>query len=204
MKHFLAMKKKVLSRKDLQILRVIMEKIRINYSELARELNVSHTAIRKRINKMIFENKYVAMIPELNIKNLNFILALVFLEVATDTDLNKLLLRFSECPRIISIFKVMGEYNLVALVYAENYKVLDSILGSCMLRTAGEVRRSKVIPIQNILMGEYFRIQIPVKKYVNAPCGIKCYECTRLKMKECIGCPSTIYYRGWFALEKKN
>lgn len=73
--------------------------------------------------------------------------------------------------KIIFIFKIMEEYNLVALVYAENYKVLDSILGSCMLRTANEVRRSEVIPIQNVLIGEYFRIQIPVKKYINTPCG---------------------------------
>ena len=148
----------------------------------------------------MFEREIVKLIPQLNFKKLNFILALVFMEVATDKEINYLLARFEECPRIISLYKTFGEYNLIALVYAENQRVLDSIMGSCMLRIAREVRRSIVVPIQGILIGEYIPIKIPVKKYDDPPCGIKCSECTRYNFGECVGCPVIRKYRGRLAI----
>ncbi|RLE62211.1 MAG: hypothetical protein DRJ38_10040, partial [Thermoprotei archaeon] len=97
-----------LSVKDLVLIRNLEDSCKVNYKHVADRLGVSHTAIKKRVSKIISRN-YISLNVSLNLKKLGFILALLFLEVATDEHLNKLLDRFSECPRIILMFKTMGD-----------------------------------------------------------------------------------------------
>jgi len=189
-----------LSVKDLVLIRNLEDSCKVNYKQVADRLGVSHTAIKKRVSKIISRN-YISLNVSLNLKKLGFILALLFLEVATDEHLNKLLDRFSECPRIILMFKTMGDYNLAALIYAEDRRVLDSILGTCMLRTMEGIRKSTVIPISNILINRYYNVKIPVQKWEIAPCGVDCCSCKRYRSKECIGCPVTKCYTGWFSIK---
>jgi len=195
------MKEHALSDKDLILIKSLEGNCRANYKRVADRLGISHTAVKKRVDKLLSKN-CVSIITTLNLKKLGFILALLFLEVSTDEHLNKLLEKFRECPRIISMFKTFGEYNMIALIYAENEKVLDSILGTCMLRIMKGIRRSLVMPISDILLGEYYKVKIPVKKWDIAPCGIDCYNCKRYKSKECIGCPAVKCYTGWFSIKE--
>jgi len=191
-----------LSKKDLILLKNLEGSCKVNYKQLADILHISHTAVKKRVRKLI-SRRYLAIIPALNLKKLGFIYALLFLEVANDQYLSSLLKKFSQCPRIIFMFRTLGEYNLVALIYAENDKVLDSILGSCMLRTMEGIRKSTVIPISSILLNHFCYLKIPVRKSKIASCGIDCYSCMRYKLDKCIGCPSVIYYRGYFSVSKE-
>lgn len=188
-----------LSEEDLALLESLKGKCRANYKRVSEELGVSHTAVRKRVAKLVSRG-YVAIEPLLNLKKLGFILALLFLEVASEKHLSKLLETFSECPRIISLFKTIGEYNLVALIYAEDAKVLDSILGTCMLRTMEGIRRSEVVLISDVLLNEYYRLKIPVRRLEKAPCGADCFNCERFRKDKCLGCPAVKCYTGWFSL----
>ena len=99
------------------------------------------------------------------------------------------------------MYKRQGEYNLAALIYAEDNKVLDSILGTCMLRVAEGIRKSEVMLIPKILINEYYNLRVPIGGQEKAPCGADCYNCEKLKSNECIGCPSVKYYKGWFSLK---
>lgn len=190
-----------LSERDLILIKNLEDSCRVNYKRGA--FGLSHTAVKKRFSKIISKN-YVLLNVSLNLRKLGFILALLFLEVATDENLNGLLDKFGECPRIISMFKIMGEYNLAVLIYAENRKVLDSILGTCMLRTMKGIRKSTVIPISNILIKQYYNVRIPVQKFEIAPCGVNCCSCKRYISKECTGCPVTKCYTGWFSISKSE
>jgi len=75
------------------------------------------------------------------------------------------------------------------------------MLGTCILRTAEEVRKSVVYPVSEALIGGFLPIEIPEKSFDKPPCGINCCECGRYKYQECIGCPLTECYRGWFRIE---
>jgi len=189
-----------LSEKDLVLIKNLEGSCKVNYKQVADKLGISHTAVKKRLTRIVSRG-YASLSVSLNLRKLGFILALLFLEVATDEYLSKLLDKFNECPRIISMFKVMGEYNLVALIYAEDPGVLDSILGSCMLRTMKGIRKSKVIPISNILINQCYNVRIPVREREIAPCGADCYNCKRYKAGECMGCPAVKYYTGWFSVK---
>jgi len=193
-------RQRTLSEKDLAFIKALENNCKVNYKQVARILGISHTAARKRTEKLI-SNEYISIVPALNLKRLGFILALLFLEVANEEYLSKLLEKFKECPRIIFMFKVMGEYNLVALIYAEDERVLDSILGTCILRTMEGIRKSEVVLIPKILINDYYNLRVPIGEREKAPCGADCYNCERLKSDECIGCPSVKYYTGWFSLK---
>ena len=193
-------KQRTLSERDLAFIKALENNCKVNYKRVARILSISHTAARKRTEKLV-SNKYISIIPALNLKRLGFILVLLFLEVASEEYINKLLEKFKECPRIIFIFKVIGEYNLAALIYAEDDKVLDSILGTCMLRVSEGIRKSEVMLIPKILINEYYNLRIPIGEREKAPCGADCYNCEKLRSNECIGCPSVKYYNGWFSLK---
>jgi len=188
----------IATKKDLQLIRLIDGNLRPNYTGLARKLGVSHTAIVKRVGKLL-NMDLVRFSPLINVEKFNFRLVFILMEVTSDEYIDKLITRFRGCPRIISMFKVLGEYNLAVLVYAEDESVLNAILGTCMLRTAEGIRRSVVIPITSVLIGKYLSVRIPTKKLAKTPCGLVCSECRKYLRNECVGCPSTTYYRGFFA-----
>ncbi len=180
------------------MLSVVEGCLRPNYSLVARELGVTHTAVIKRVSRLL-DRGLVKFSPLINVEGLGFKLVLILLEVVNDEYISKLLERFRECPRIIHMFKVLGDYNLAVLAYAEDESVLNAMLGTCMLRTANGIRRSSVIPVTSVLLGEYLRIRVPRKEYLETPCGLLCSRCVKYVRRECIGCPATIYYRGTFS-----
>ncbi len=190
--------RKPLGERDVRLLKCLEGACRVSYGEVARRVGVTHTAVRKRVAKLI-SGGYLNVYPSLNVEKLGFNLALLFLEVATDEDVDKLLSRFRGCPRIIHMFRVVGEYNLAALIYAEDSSVMESILGTCMLRTAEGIRRSLVIPVARVLLNKYFNLKVPAARLDIAPCGIDCKSCKRFREGRCTACPSVKCYKGWFS-----
>ena len=195
--------KRRLSKKELALLKAAEGCCRVSYTETSRKLGVSHTAVRKAIDKLASKG-LLEVAPLLNVENLDVVLALLFLEVPSDREVNKILERFRECPRIISMFKTLGEYNVVALIYAEDQSVLDSILGSCMLRVAEGIRKSEVILVSSVLLGGTLHLKVSVSRRSVAPCGVDCYACDRFRSGKCVACPAVWCYTGWFSLRPNN
>ena len=187
------------SERDLRLLRYLANNCRVNLRKVARLLGVSHTAVRKRLSRLL-DGGYVSLTASLDLERMGFRLALLFLEVASDEDLEMLLRKYRDCPRIVSICKILGEYNVVALIYAENEKVMDSILGSCMMRTAEGIRKSLVVPVSRVLRGGWYAVEVPLRSRDVAPCGADCLNCGRYRRGECPGCPSVKWYRGPFSV----
>ncbi len=193
----------VLNEKDLRLINATEGKLRPNYVGIAKELGVSHTAVIKRFNKLVSKD-LIKISTLININKIGIKLTLILTEVVSDDYVDELLKRFRECPRIIAMFKVIGEYNLAVLAYAEDESVLNAILGTCMLRTAEGIRRSIVVPITTVLMGNYLKLKIPEKKLKVTPCGLDCSRCRKYLSNECVGCPATIHYRGKLAITEQS
>ena len=113
--------------------------------------------------------------------------------------MEKLLERFKDCPRMVHIFTMLGGFNLLALVVAENQETLESIsIEKCSLRSSEGIRRSEFYPIGNVHFSPFLavRTHLTHKERTDAPCNVDYRPCIRYKMEGCVGCPATSYYMG--------
>ncbi|MFW6117773.1 MAG: Lrp/AsnC family transcriptional regulator, partial [Thermoproteota archaeon] len=180
--------------KDKKILQLLQKDGRISLSKMGEEIGLSHVSVRRRLKKL--EDEVLEISPSLNFGDLGYRLTLVFVE-AEDEDVRQELIReYHECPRIIFLTKITGEYNLLAIMFAENQNVQESELGQCAIRTHPGIRRSKVITAEYPLKPEYIPYTPPKNNRETAPCGPNCSECQRYIEGKCLGCPATKHYKG--------
>jgi len=117
--------------------------------------------VKRRLQRLIQQNgiKVTTLINPFFFK---LYPAIVLLEMESAEDMQKLLERFKDCPRVINIFKIIGGYNLIALVIAENQETLESIsVEKCSVRSSTGIRRSEFYSIGEI----YFTLFLPVREY---------------------------------------
>ncbi len=184
--------------KDRYIIRALECDGRTSYEALAKKLGMTGMAVKKRIKKLIVNN-ILFIGAQLNTQELGYSLNLILLEVDTQAHLHEIKSAFIGCPRVINMFTGLGGYNLVVLVLAEDRPTLESeLMGNCSLRTREGIRRSEVIQIEEKIYSPFVSIRnsLATRDKNRAPCGIACDSCNRYKVKHCLGCPSTIFYRG--------
>jgi len=183
---------------DLKLVNVMKDHCKVNFKRVGDKLGLSHVAVMKRVNRFIGEG-LISIGPLINFGKLGFKLVLLLIEVDSEKSIRGLLNRFRECPRILHIFRIYGEYNLAIIAFAEDEGVLSSITSICMFRTSEHIRRSYVIPISEVLFNEFIGlIKVPIGNLHESPCGVTCTNCDRYINGKCVGCPSTKHYRGWF------
>jgi DNA-binding Lrp family transcriptional regulator len=188
---------------DLKLVKVMKDHCKVNFKHVGSRLGLSHVAVMKRVNRFIGEG-LISIGPLINVDKLGFKLVLLLIEVDSEKSIRDLLNRFKECPRILHIFRIYGEYNLAIIAFAEDERVLSSIMSICMLRASEHIRRSYVIPVSEILFNEFIGlVKVPSEDFNEAPCGIVCTDCNRYVDGKCIGCPSTKHYKGWFKASEK-
>jgi DNA-binding Lrp family transcriptional regulator len=171
---------------------------RTTLEELAKITGFTSMGIKKRLQKLI-EQGAIKNQALLNPTAFGLLPAMVFLEMEDAEAMQNLINRFKDCPRVIHIFKTIGGYNLIALVIAEDQDTLESIsVEKCSLRSCAGIRRSEFYPIGNNDFSPFLQIReyLTHKEKDRAPCNVDCCSCTRYKTKKCVGCPTTIHYRG--------
>lgn len=105
--------------------------------------------------------------------------------------------KFKECPRTAFLATIVGGYNAVVLMIAED--VLRCISTVCAIRVLKGIRRSEVYVIADLIKPEYLPIKLPFPRNRDKPpCGRECSICEMYVIeKKCPGCPATKYYRGF-------
>ncbi|MEM1990682.1 MAG: AsnC family transcriptional regulator [Candidatus Bathyarchaeia archaeon] len=171
---------------------------RATLEELAENIGYTSMGVRKRLQRLL-EQGAIKVSALLNPFYFRLFPAIVLLEMESAEAMQNLLDRFMDCPRVVQIFKTLGGYNLIAIVVAEDQNTLESIsIEKCSIRSGAGVRRSEFYPVSDI----YFSQFLPVREYLTskkrsaAPCGVDCKPCTRYVGGKCVGCPSTVDYRG--------
>ncbi|RLG80839.1 MAG: hypothetical protein DRO09_02600, partial [Thermoprotei archaeon] len=77
-----------------------------------------------------------------------------------------------------------------------NEDVLESCMGSCIVRTMKGIRRSEVYIARDLAIPRYVLVRTPLKKVDRAPSGVDCGRCPLcIANRKCLGCPATKYYR---------
>ncbi|HDI73549.1 MAG TPA: Lrp/AsnC family transcriptional regulator [Candidatus Korarchaeota archaeon] len=183
-----------LMERHLKILRELAKDGRRPISDISRALGLSHTAVRKHLERLRRE-RLVDFKPLLNFEKLGFRIAVMLLEIDTLDNLREIAKKFERCPRLVHMFQARGSLNLIAMMAAESEEVLDSITGTCMIRTSEGVRRSEIVEITEPLVNPFLPISLPSMDQELAPCGADCAFCRRYEEGTCPGCPAFKGYR---------
>ncbi len=183
---------------DRKIICQLQVDARTTLEELARITGFTSMGVKKRLERLVGQGaiKNQAL---LNPSIFGLIPAMVLLEMEDAEAMKDIMDRFRECPRVVHFFKTIGGYNLVALVIAENRDTLDSIsVEKCSLRSSPGIRRSEFYPISDNEFSQFLQIReyLTHKGKHKAPCNVDCSTCLRYETKKCVGCPSTVHYRG--------
>ena len=187
--------KKLLSTTRQKILSILTKDGRKNLTDIAHELGISHVAVKRHIDKLI-ESGILRIQGNINPDLLSLRLILVFMEIIDEEHMRDIINKFKGCPRMVLLARIMGGYNLIAILYAENDKVLECFCSICSIRTMPGIRRTEVYILSKLIKPEYLPIYYPLlKKSQNTPCGRSCRECIAYVENKCLGCPSTIYYK---------
>ncbi len=183
----------MLDDKDKEILQLLQKDGRMSLSEIGEKIGMSHVAVRKRMKKL--QEEVLQINPALNFEKLGYRLTLISIEAKDDEVRNELIEIFRECPRTIFLLKITGEYNLLAIMLAENQNVQESQTGQCAIRTHPGIRRSEINIGEVPIKPKNIQYAPPLKNKKTAPCGEICDQCQRYQEEKCLGCPSTKYYR---------
>lgn len=180
---------------DQQIISWLGKDARTSLSEIGRKLDLSHVAIRNRLVNLC-ENNIIKMGVLINILELN--LEVVYLLIQTDgaASTRELINRFKDCPRIIQMSTVLGQFDLITTVFAEDKHQLETILRTCILRTPQGIRNVSVLSVGRLVSPPYFPINFKLKHNSVTPCGLNCNECEEYELEHCLGCPATSAYKG--------
>ena len=171
---------------------------RTTVRDLAKIIGFTSMGTKKRLDKLI-EKGTIKISALINPSEFKLHPAIVMLEVENAEAMQNLLDRFKECPRVIQIFKTMGGYNLIALVVAETPETLESIsMEKCSLRSCQGIRRSEFYPISDTYFSPFLQIRenLAHKENSVSPCNVNCETCNRYQNEKCVGCPTTVHYRG--------
>jgi Lrp/AsnC family transcriptional regulator for asnA, asnC and gidA len=183
---------------DKKIISTLQTDGRTTLQDLAKNIGLSSMGTKKRLDKLQKDN-IIKVSALVNTTALKLYPALVMLEMESAEAMSALLKRFEDCPRVVQIFKTVGGYNMIALVIAENQETLESIsMEKCSLRCSKGIRRSEFYPISETFFSPFLQIRegLSHKQNKMTPCNVDCTPCNRFENKKCVGCPTTVHYRG--------
>jgi len=180
---------------DRRIICLLGNDARISFSKIGKLLNLSHVAIRNRLVHL-FERNIIRTSVLVNIFELSVEVAYLLIQTDGASITRKLIARFKDCPRIMQISTVLGQFDLIVMAFAENKRQLETILTTCLLRTADGIRNISVLSVGRLVSPPFFHIRFKKKSENGAPCGRDCTECEEYKLDYCKGCPATSSYNG--------
>ncbi|TES94867.1 MAG: hypothetical protein E3J90_11135 [Promethearchaeota archaeon] len=169
---------------------------KINYSKIGREHGVSHVSIKNRYENLIKKNIIKPSIL-VNFSKLDFKLAILLLELDSEAYEN-VKAKYSNCPRILFSFNLIGEYNHLLVFFAENLETVETIFNSCMLYNLKGVRKSNILIFGSLSEDLFLPLNFNQldQQNENTPCGTCCKFCKSFIKEQCIGCPASKYYKG--------
>ncbi len=176
---------------------ILQKNGRTSLSEIGESLQMSHVAVSKRLDKLI-KADMVRLTAGINSEYLDTKILFMGLETESLDVAEAIKKKYEDCPRLLMFAPVTGRYNVFAVMIAEDTWSLESILGTCSMRTEPGVRKSESWFGNAPLMPQYLMIDINPQQTGDtaAPCKMDCKTCKRFTTDKCVGCPSTTTYKG--------
>ncbi|MDH4213523.1 MAG: Lrp/AsnC family transcriptional regulator [Candidatus Thorarchaeota archaeon] len=182
---------------DKRLVSILQKNGRTSLSEIGESLGMSHVAVSKRLDKLM-KTDMVKLTAGINSEYLDTKVLFMGLETESLDVAERIKQKYEKCPRLVMFAPVTGRYNVFAVMIAEDTWSLESILGTCSMRTEPGVRKSESWFGNAPLMPQYLTIDINPKQTGDSagPCKMDCKACKRYTTEKCVGCPSTSAYKG--------
>lgn len=182
---------------DKRLVSILQKNGRTSLSEIGSILGMSHVAVSKRLDKLV-KAKKVQLTAGVNFEYLDSKLLFIGLETETLEVAERIQNKYEKCPRLLMFAPVTGRYNVFAVMIAEDTWSLESIIGTCSMRTEPGVRKSESWFGNAPLMPKYMKVDLNPESTgdSSAPCKMDCETCRRYTTDRCVGCPSTTTYKG--------
>lgn len=176
---------------DKKILCLLSENPELSQAELSKRLEISQPAVSMRVRKME-ENGTLARFVGVDVKRAELFLAKV--DVSTNS-VEKVLGFLDTCPLYLNSFMTSGRHNLTIFLQGENIRSLMSCVDSHF--------RQK-LPVRNLefdlIITPNRPFIVPIRPYMEkkklTTCGADCSACAFYASERCLGCPSSVHYKG--------
>lgn len=176
---------------DKRILSLLVENSGLSQSEITRFLKISQPAVAARLRKL--KNRgIIACQIGVNLKKTK--LGFVKIDVSTKNS-GKILKLFEKCPLFLNGFITSGKRNLCLFLVSEDLASLDACM-DCHIRSNPNVSDVEFSVVFSSARDFISPLKMIRKKTEISPCGGRCDSCSYYKSDRCLGCPSTIYYKG--------
>ena len=182
---------------DKKLVSILQNNGRTSLSEIGKELGMSHVAVSKRLDKLV-QSEVVQITAGVNAEYLNAKVLFIGLETDDMEVAERIQKKYMDCPRLLMYAPVTGRYNVFAVMVAEDTWSLESIIGTCSMRTEPGVRRSESWFGNAPVAPKYLPLNLAPGALGGSvsPCGRDCVTCKRYKADKCVGCPPTEAYKG--------
>ncbi|MHA2042810.1 MAG: AsnC family transcriptional regulator [Candidatus Thorarchaeota archaeon] len=182
---------------DKRLISLLQQDGRKSLSEIGKKLDMSHVAVSKRLDKLVKEEK-VHVTAGVNAEELDVKLLFMALEVDNMEVAERINKKYQDCPRLLMLAPVTGSYNLIAIMAAQDTWSLQSIVGTCGMRTEEGVRRSESWFGNAPIVPAFLQLNLAPEgsNGSKSPCKVDCASCKRYVDEKCVGCPPTSVYRG--------
>ncbi|NHI83617.1 MAG: Lrp/AsnC family transcriptional regulator [Candidatus Thorarchaeota archaeon] len=183
---------------DKKLVSILQRNGRKTLSEIGEELDMTHVAVSKRLHKLINDKKLVHITAGINAEMLDIKLLFMGIETENMEIAEHIKKKYKNCPRLVMLAPVTGRYNLFAVLVVEDTWSLESIIGTCSMRTEPGVRKSESWFGNAPAMPQYLGINLAPGEgdESKTPCGRNCGRCVRYNENKCVGCPPTLHYKG--------
>jgi DNA-binding Lrp family transcriptional regulator len=190
---------------DKRLVSLLQKDGRMSLTDIGQELGMSHVAISKRLTKLTETNEMVKVTAGVNAEKLDTKVLFMGIETEDMDVVDRIQDKYKDCPRLLMLAPVTGQYNLFAVMVAEDTWTLESIMGTCSMRTEPGVRKSQSWLGNAPIVPQFLEINLApnyTKKNI-APCERNCASCKRFEADKCVGCPTTACYKGDMWAEPK-
>jgi Lrp/AsnC family leucine-responsive transcriptional regulator len=176
---------------DRKMLKLLSQDSEIPQIDLAKRIGISQPAVSSRINKLK-KTGALTYLTGVDVKKAQLFLARI--DVVTN-DVDHLLASLDHCPCYLNSFLTSGRHNLTILLIGENVRSLISCVDS-HIRSNPLVREMEF----NVILTPIRSFVVPVEfhpdKKQSTPCGKDCASCNLYVDNRCLGCPTSINYKG--------
>jgi DNA-binding Lrp family transcriptional regulator len=182
-----------LTKRDVDIISALMTDGRKSITLLAKETGLSRPTVTNRLDKLL-KAKIISVDPRLNLRKLECPTAAITVETEGVEERRKIEKTLARCPRVIMMLRLAEKAILMVTLYGEDQDSLRSTIESISSWPGANILG--VNHAEPPLYPENFTVPVTNEKEAIAPCGKDCSECPNYVIKECLGCPVTIHYRG--------
>ncbi len=114
---------------DNRILQALLADGRVPFSQIAKEVNLTDVAIKKRVESLKRRGVIDSIAVNLDYKVLGFENP-VFIQIRSELSKQKdVVKKISEMENIVELFQVLGEYNLLARVLVKSLAEAETVIG---------------------------------------------------------------------------